>query len=263
MVEYDETLLEKVGLVSPDSSCTLRLNFDENQGVIVKDTSGQLRDGDIIGPVSWVDGRYGKAPSFDDAGNPGDHIRVAHSFSGYTALTLEAWVKTTASEGQNIFSHNPFILHLRGAGFYLRDNAAGNSGYLSWDGYTFNNDTWYHLAATWDGITMTVYINGNEQNSKDWTGSGTLGDSTLLYIGEWFNSGQVSFTGILDNIRVYNRALSGTEIKTQYEQGETKYLLKSVTKPLTDIATLIDTVTFWPRATRAELCVKSLYAGGV
>jgi hypothetical protein len=153
-----------------------------------------------------------------DNSDPGEYINVPYDFSNFSQLTLSIWAKTNYSGGQNLFKNSPFILHFRGAGFYLRDNSGGVSGYLGWN-YSLQNDNWYHLVGIWDGSMMKTYINGNQTNSQDWTGSGILNNSSSFSIGKYFNSSQVSFSGMLSNALIYNRALSDGEVKTLYDRG--------------------------------------------
>jgi len=73
-------------------------------------------------------------------------------------------------------------------------------------------NTWTHLAATYDGTTLKMFVNGTQVSSKAVVGA--MSPSTgLLKIGgnaiwgEWFS-------GMIDEVRIYNRALSATEIQT-------------------------------------------------
>ena len=73
-------------------------------------------------------------------------------------------------------------------------------------------NTWTHLAATYDGATMRLYVNGVQVASRAQTG--TIATSTNpLQIGGDSLYGQY-FAGMIDEVRVYNRALSVTEIQT-------------------------------------------------
>ena len=76
-------------------------------------------------------------------------------------------------------------------------------------------NVWQHLAVTYDGTTASVYINGQPAASGD----GTLGAviPAPLKIG---NAGSCqSFAGLIDEIAIYNRALSAAEIQSEYEAG--------------------------------------------
>jgi hydrogenase maturation factor HypE len=73
-------------------------------------------------------------------------------------------------------------------------------------------NTWTHLAATYDGANMRIYVNGVQVGSRAQTGNMLTSNRTLRIggnsiWGEYFN-------GLIDDVRVYNRALSATEIQT-------------------------------------------------
>jgi hypothetical protein len=73
-------------------------------------------------------------------------------------------------------------------------------------------NTWSHLAATWDGATLRLYVNGVQASSRATNGSIVTSAGPLRFggnsvWGEWF-------AGRLDEIRVYSRALTATEIQT-------------------------------------------------
>ena len=73
-------------------------------------------------------------------------------------------------------------------------------------------NTWTFLTATYDGATLRLYVNGTQVSSKAVTGS-MPNSSGVLRIGGNSVWGEY-FAGLIDNIRVYNRALSVTEIQS-------------------------------------------------
>jgi hypothetical protein len=73
-------------------------------------------------------------------------------------------------------------------------------------------NTWTHLAGTYDGTTMLFYVNGIQVNSVAQTGAIATSTSPL-FIGGDSISGQY-WTGLIDEVRVYNRALSASAIQT-------------------------------------------------
>jgi len=85
--------------------------------------------------------------------------------------------------------------------------------------------TWTHVAGTWDGFDMKMYINGILENTNPAFNGQTIGTNNLpVYIGRPnMNITNHFFDGILDEIRIYDRALTQTEILTQYERR--KYTL--------------------------------------
>jgi hypothetical protein len=86
-------------------------------------------------------------------------------------------------------------------------------------GYPFTIGTWYHIAWSRNGDTWKVYINGNKKGS-DIIDSCNLGTPTLnYYIGAEATKPSQFLSGLLDDVRIYNTALTETEIKTLYSEG--------------------------------------------
>ena len=113
-------------------------HFDEGTGNIVKDSSGNGNDG-IIYSATWVDGKFGKALSFDGVD---DYVDVTGPTGTFNELTIETWVKINqykeygkivdfAKEDKNI---NRFTLQTNSNGidFTLNGGNSGNTGYTSW-----------------------------------------------------------------------------------------------------------------------------------
>ena len=73
-------------------------------------------------------------------------------------------------------------------------------------------NTWSHLASTYDGTTLRLYVNGTQVGSVATTGSIEV-SSGVLRIGGNTIWGEY-FSGLIDEVRIYNRALSATEIQT-------------------------------------------------
>jgi hypothetical protein len=100
--------------------------------------------------------------------------------------------------------------------YYQANNLGFNSDFGGAStAFAFPMNTWYHLAGTFDGSAFRLYINGQEAAS----GTGTLGSTadSAFKIG---TSGTCDpFGGQLDEVKVYNRALSSTEIQNIYDAG--------------------------------------------
>lgn len=77
-------------------------------------------------------------------------------------------------------------------------------------------NTWYHVAATFDGRQWTLYLNGNFENSTTIATSTLVSGTGDLNIGA-YASGSYHFNGAIDDVRIYNRALSAAEIKNLYQ----------------------------------------------
>jgi glucose/arabinose dehydrogenase/PKD repeat protein len=207
----------------PPPNLVLGLGFDEGAGTTAADRSPNANNGTISGATWITQGRFGKALSFDGVD---DWVTVAdsNSLDLTTGLTIEAWVFPIANGGGSW--RNVLIKERSGGEVYnLYANADTNaptmfvvrssqpSSPLDARGTAqIAVNAWTHLAATYDGATVRLYVNGTEVGSR--SGSGTVLTSTgALRIGGNSLWGEY-FSGRIDEIRVYNRALSAVEIQT-------------------------------------------------
>jgi hypothetical protein len=198
-----------------DPTLVAAFAFDEGSGLTVIDASGHGNTGTIANATWTSGGKYGNALSFD-----GTSSRVtiddAASLRLTTGMTLEAWVNpsTASSRWRDI--------NYRGAdSFYLDTyNSAPVAGLTltpSTNSNTFGFaalplNTWTHLAETFDGSNVTLFVNGVQVATTPIAGS--LLDSTdPLEIGSDHIFGQY-FRGLIDEVRVYNVALTADQIQT-------------------------------------------------
>ena len=87
---------------------------------------------------------------------------------------------------------------------------------MSGKGYVTNH--WGHLAGTYDGATVKLYIDGSLANSMSFSGTNAGMDTTMGAIGQSGLNDRY-FQGKIDDVRVYNRALSAGEVKQLYNMG--------------------------------------------
>ena len=193
----------------------LALGFDENGGTTVADTSGNSNHG-AVSNATWTTGRYGSALSFNGTDS---WVTVAdsNSLDLVGAMTLEAWVFPT-----DLADWRAVILKETSGdmvyALYASDGAVPGGHALidsEWqrvDGTTaLTLNTWTHLAATFDGAALRLYING--QLNASTSISGNLNTSPWpLRIGGDAVWGEY-FEGTIDEVRVYSRALSQSEIQ--------------------------------------------------
>jgi len=193
-------------------------SFNENTGSTVHDASGNNNTGTISAAQWTSSGRYGSALSFNGASSI---LTVADSptLDLTTGLTLEAWVNPSATpQGWQavLFKEMPgdgaYFLYRSGygpvpvAGIFsgVERQILGTSGP--------GVNTWTHLAFTYDGAVERLYVNGVQVSSRAQTGA--IQTSTgVLHIGGDDLWGEY-FQGLIDEIRIYNRALSAAEVQT-------------------------------------------------
>jgi hypothetical protein len=196
-------------------------NFNEGAGTTVTDGSGSGNAGSIFQATWYSAGKFGKALSFDGSN---DYVSVndSPSLDLTNRMTLEAWVRPTASSGWRtvLMKENGSEMSY---GMYARESSNRPSAWMrvnptsgssqsagATPGLTLN--AWSHMAATYDGASLKLYINGTLRATKTQTGSMYVSSNALKFGGNavW---GEY-FAGQLDEIRIYNRALTPSEIQT-------------------------------------------------
>jgi len=193
-------------------------SFNEGTGSTVTDASGNGNTGTISGATWTTAGKYGSALSFNGTSSL-IAIPASASLNITSAITLEAWTYPTVSQSgwRTILQKESeaFWLHASSTAGALRPGAGG----------TFNGSTstfyapsaiavttWTHLAMTYDGATARLYVNGAQVSSMSVSGA-LQSTTTPLRIGGNVPYGEF-FQGLIDEVRVYNRALSAAEIQT-------------------------------------------------
>jgi len=192
-------------------------NFNEGTGKTVADASGNNNTGTISGATWSTLGRYGNALSFNGTSNL-VVVNSSASLNVTTAMTLSAWVFPTATQ-----SGWRTIMQREVDAYFL--NASNDAGPLRpAGGGTFNGtvhfvggptalgvNTWTHVALTYDGAAIRLFVNGTQVATAAQTG--TLQTNTSpLRIGGNVPYGEF-FQGRLDDVRIYNRAQSASEIQ--------------------------------------------------
>jgi hypothetical protein len=190
--------------------------FEEASGTTATDTSGKGNNGTLQGAARTANGRFGRALSFDGVN---DWVTVADAASlDSTRVTVEAWVYPTTLSGWRTT-----VLKERAGGLvyglYAHDNAPNPAMTIAMSGVdqsasgsaSLPLNTWTHLAATYDGTTIRLFVNGVQAGTR--AVSGSLAASTgPLRIGGNAVWGEY-FSGRIDEVRIYNRALSAAEIQ--------------------------------------------------
>ena len=193
--------------------------FEEGFGPQAMDVTGNGNNGAISEAVR-VPGRSGGALQYDGIN---DYVSVNDSspLDLTTRMTLEAWVKPTVAPS----SWRNIVVKERSGGSQAYQLAAGSSSsnrpanrvYASgatrtlYGGSQLAAGAWTHLAATYDGANQRLYVNGVQVSSRAQTGSISTSSSPLR-IGGSPTLGQY-FSGLIDEVRIYNRALSAGEIQ--------------------------------------------------
>lgn len=194
-------------------------DFGEAGGATVSDVSANGNDGTISGATRTAAGRYGGALSFDGV-NDWVTVPDVNSLHLTTGMTLEAWVRPTAASTD----WTAVLLKERPGGLayalYAADGAGHPpAGYIDRAGADVDAagtsalplNAWSHLAVTYDGAAVRLYVNGTQVGSTPQTGSITTSAGPLRIGGNavW---GEY-FTGLIDEVRVYDTALTAAQIQ--------------------------------------------------
>jgi hypothetical protein len=150
--------------VDPDAIVGVWL-FDEGSGSLAKDSSGHGYDAELKASPAWVGGRHGSALEFNGA----SYLEIRQSsanlaFGGTAPFSITAWVKNrgggTVMSKFNAGVIGAYILRIGGGGtvsFHREVAPWSYSGSL-----TLPNDEFGHVAVTYDGATMRIYVNRRE-----------------------------------------------------------------------------------------------------
>ena len=209
--------------VSSDASSTpsglvAAYGFDAGAGTAIADDSGHSQAG-VATDTSWsASGKFGKALSFNGTSST---VAVVDSplLRLSQGMTLMAWVNPTSQDNWRQVVAKEYSGGLS-YGLYASNGAQPNGWAVNTDGVEGNVDsprdlplnTWSHIAVTYDGAKLRFYVDGNTVAESVFTGTLRADDGSLRIGGN--NVWGEHFSGLIDEVRVYNRALSDTEIES-------------------------------------------------
>jgi hypothetical protein len=206
-------------------------HFDEGSGSTAYDSSGNSYDGILTNmdtSTCWVDDQWGgKALSFDGTN---DYVYVPHPIAVTTAITMEAWVKVSASISTDVDVICKWDGVATGAPIHfeiapnlkvrmcLRYGPGLNDyivNFYSTD--ALPADQWVHVAEVWDGTTATIYFDGVAKGSV--SGSGTIyhNSSMKYWIGSLSTLGRY-FKGLIDEVRIWDTATPSFNLTARPEE---------------------------------------------
>jgi 6-phosphogluconolactonase (cycloisomerase 2 family) len=190
--------------------------FDENTGTATADATGNGYGGTLTSGPTWTSGKYSYGVNFDGSD---DYVSVSGLTQPTSAMSFVAWVKanstpaaydSVAGNSDSSWSAGSWGLYYESAllKFWI-EHYGNNVAYK-----TFNDLNWHFVVGTWDGTTVRLYIDAVEGTSDSY--SGTMTQRSAFRIGDTVGSANRNFPGIIDEVRMYNRALSAAEITALY-----------------------------------------------
>ncbi len=206
---------------TPRSGPIAAYAFDEGIGATVQDVSVHEHTATIEGEAEWAKGKYGDALSFQ---NEGDCASVADSpeLRLTEEFTIEAWVRPDGG-----IYEDPVVVREGGGedvfGLGIGSNEEGHAEAFIGEGAEsetavggkeIRDYEWVHIAATWDGATIRLYVDGELAATKATTTPPGGGEGALRIGCDTPNG---PFGGRIDEVRVYGRTLDEDEIAADME----------------------------------------------
>ena len=191
--------------------------FNEGSGTTVTDASGNGNTGTITNATWSTSGKYGGALQFNGS-NARVTIPDAASLHLSTGMTLEAWVNPST-----VNANWRDVIYKGNDNFYLEATSDKSShpdaGMIAGGSYAdafgtaaLPANSWSYLTETYDGATLRLYVNGTQVASTAHTGAIATSTNPLQIGGDTIYSQY--FAGLIDEVRVYNVALTAAQIQT-------------------------------------------------
>jgi len=208
----------------------LYYSFDE-KGKTARDLSGRGNHGKIHGAKWTPKGKVGGAYEFDGKTTyiQRDFDERSEVFPTNTPFSVAAWFRTSAttpSEQTVLGAHLPG----RHDGYFLKFNTRDFGGRIFWEAASVhwqgaarsrlpvNDGRWHHTVGTWDGKRGHLYLDGSLEASHEAAGPIPYPNRPALRIGHLHRGHDVYyFNGTIDEVMVFNRALSAADVKALFE----------------------------------------------
>ena len=206
-------------IAAPATGAAASWAFNEGIGTATADASGNGNTGTLMGHTAWASGTFGTALSFSGSG---DYVKVNESSSLElsTGMTVSFWVNASDLPGvdQRIVSKNyAWDVKLNGSRHIPQFSSGANYAELN---YSLTMGAWQHVTFSFSSGVVTGYINGAPVGllANTFTSGISLPSSQYgLYIGT--DAGQSNFAkGLIDDVRIYNRAMTAAEVSSLYSQ---------------------------------------------
>lgn len=208
----------------PAAGLVLALGLDDGAGLTVADASGLGNAGTLTGPAWTAAGKFGGALAFDGV-NDWVTVNDSDSLDLTSGMTLEAWVKPASLGG-----YNSVLVKESSNAVGLAYQLYANNGYPQPAAYIYTAsdrmvagttalalDAWSHLAVTYDGAMLRLYVGGVQVAARA-EADPVAATTNPLRIGGDAPFGEY-FHGLIDEVRVYNRALSPAEIQADMAEA--------------------------------------------
>lgn len=236
---------ENIAVVPNMDGLVAYWSLNEGSGTSTDDNSPNNNIGTLNGGLDstgWTDGKSGKALQFDGSN---DYVNIPNSPTtnfGTGAFTLSTWVRTSSPTNGIIIdtSTTPSTFNQmkrlaienngKNIAFYVR-SSGGNPDLTINVG--LNDGNWHYVVGTYDSNVRKLYFDGSLVGS-DTSAIGNTDTAQPWRMGSALG-GSVPFTGLMDEVAIYNKALSESEIKQLYSGLVSPGQLATI-KPLTSLS---------------------------
>lgn len=215
--------------------------FDEGGGALAQDISGNNYHGTLTGPT-WTEGRRGGGLQFDGLD---DRVELGNLDVTGSAITIMAWIRIesftgSSSDGRIISKadgvqdddHYWMLSTINSGTTQLRFRLKTEGTTTTLIGGDVSVGAWYHAAAVYDGSEMRIYLNGTPVATVAKTGALSQNSGIAAWIGDQPpTAGARPWHGAIDDVRIYESALSDNEVQLAMNNGNA-FPLVTLTAPV-------------------------------
>jgi len=198
----------------------------------------------FYGGQGFVTGEVGQAFNFTggQAASPGlpSNLNITGN-----QVTIDGWVNLNATQNQGVFfgksesGLNDYALFMLSSQLAACIKTNDNVEHFLYTGIVPPNGQWTHIALTYDGVNETIYANGVVVAQQSVSGN-IQGDGVNFWIGGRSYGGDLTINAAIDEVEVFNRALSATEIAALYNAGSLGKCRSSCVAPPSNM------IGWWP-----------------
>ncbi len=206
-------------------------DFEAGSGSTLTDLSNNSHPGTLVNGPTWTNGKYAGGLAFDGVNDYVSMGDVAQT-DGLNAITVSSWVKFAVNGGGAAETHlidksqctgksggGPWELGVslfgtHKAEFVVYPQGGRPSAYVpSGPGFTSIDDgAWHYVTGRYDGTNLSIWVDGNLENSRAVSGLTLSSSNSSVELGGHCNGHPYPFKGTLDDVRIYDRALTPAEI---------------------------------------------------
>ena len=235
------------GQTPVDKTPVLHLSFDNvvsGTNVVNTGSGGSAMNGTLNGTAAIVaGGKFGNCLEITGSASPDASCRIANAvvpLNTGNAWTVAMWVKTTTAGGTWAYQgdggwgsgNTTFFMAVNNGGAG-GTTAGGVRNSFGWEVGTavINDGNWHHIVFTCNGGTKVQYVDGvvDAFTTDQWNGNGTGSQFWIGGAGTGEGDGQVSLNGLIDEVYVFDQALSQADIQAMYNNNSVPVVPVTVT----------------------------------